>query len=253
MKFRTLSRLIYLIRSGHRRGHGIHSPFLFRLITTVIEERETLPEYIKFKELVINALQLLNSTSDHQYEKVYQQFNLKVFNPDELYKKVELPLRYSKILFRLARFFKPSSVINWGPAFGVNLGVLAMADRFANVYQVINDHEFVFFCRELLKDPVFSNIRFLTEYQEIQGVTEFVIINWPYDTEKSRQIVQKCINRHGDNDVLIIRGIHESKEMESMWLETLSDKCLFVSLDLFEIGIVFFHKGLQKENFIIRF
>jgi hypothetical protein len=189
MKFHTLSRLIYLIRSRHRRGHGIHSPFLFRLITTVIEEKEELPEHIKFKELVISALQLLNRTSDQQFKKAYQQFNLKGFKSNRLYNKVELPLRYIKVLFRLVRYFKPSSIINYGPAFGVNLGVMAMADKSAIVYQVINDPEFVSFSKELLREPTFSNISYIKEYSEVQDVTEFVIVNHPYDTKLSQQIV----------------------------------------------------------------
>ena len=39
MKYCTRKWIAYLFTARHREGHGIHSPFLFRLITEVIENK----------------------------------------------------------------------------------------------------------------------------------------------------------------------------------------------------------------------
>src|SRR5665647_1899157 len=101
MKFRTIRRLIYLKRARHRRGHGIHSPFLFRLITTVVESRQGLPEYKVLKRLKVKVVNLLSEFSDQSLRTVYHQFGLPLSNPRKLYRKVELPYRYGNIVFRL--------------------------------------------------------------------------------------------------------------------------------------------------------
>ena len=253
MKFRTIRRLVYLKKARHRRGHGIHSPFLFQLITNVVEDRKKLPEYKYLNKLKIKALKLLSNFSETLTSDIYQQFNLPPLRPRRLYKKVELPLRYCRVLFRLVREFKPRATINYGPALGINLAAISLADSDSIVYQINDVPVYELFSKELLKDSSISNIYFFPENSVFSVTPEFLIVNYPDDSDKSRSILQNCLNLHGDNDVLIIRGIHESKTMENIWRELITNESVRVTLDFFEIGIALFHKGLQKENFIHRF
>lgn len=254
MKFRTLSRLVYLKKARHHRGHGIHSPFLFQLITTVIENRSRLPEYKIFTELNKEALRLLNQNGDPEYPQIFDQCNAKSTKPRKLYRKVELQLRYGKLIFRLMREFKPASVISYGPTLGVNTAIMALANKQIETVQITGEEACRLFCSALLKDSVVPAIKFLSAGSATSSEPEFIIINYPDRAEIAQLTAQRYLkNRSGNNDTLIIRGIHESKKMESVWLEIIGDDTVRVSLDLFEIGIALFRKGLQKENFILRF
>ena len=253
MKFRTLSRLIYLKKARHRRGHGIHSPFLFHLITSVIENRSRLPEYKIFRELKFQALRLLEKNPDQAFTKIFHQFHIPFSKPRKLYRKVELPLRYGKVVFRLIREFNPSVVIHYGPSLGVSQTVIALAVNQTPVYQITDNIDYRIFCLKLLKDLIVPFINFLPEDSALPVKPEFIMINYPFDAEMSYKIIMKYLQKPGENDVLIIRGIHESEKMESIWHHTILSENVRVSLDLFEIGIVIFRIGLQKENFIHRF
>ena len=253
MKFRTLSRLIYLRRAQHRKGHGIHSPFLFRLITTVIENKERLPEYKTLNLLKKNAQELLLHGSDPLFDSVYKQFNLPSSKRKKLYNKVEMPIRYAKVIFRLIREFKPPVIFNYGSTFGTHLATMALANSESVVYQQSNNPAYELYCRELLNEFDIPNIRFNTEKVEATADPEFVIINYPENPALARIGIDQSLKMKGDNAVLIIRGIHESKEMEMVWDEIIESNNVRVSLDLFEIGIALFRKGLQKENFVHRF
>ena len=253
MKFRTVRRLMYLKIARHRRGHGIHSPFLFRLITTVVEGKRKLPEYEILKELKKSAFGLLENYQDPFFRDVYHQFKIVPGNGHQLYRKIELPARYVKIVFRLIREFKPSVIVNYGPALGVNLALLAMANNDAEVYQVNNDPACEKFSRELPGNSAISNIHFVQEDTITAIVPEFVNVNYPYNPDMSRYVIRKIMEKHSKDEVMIIRGIHESLEMEANWKEVTERENVRVSLDLFEIGIVLFRDGLQKENFIHRF
>lgn len=253
MKFRIIRRIIYLKRARHRRGHGIHSPFLFRLITEVVENRSKLPEYKIFRDLKENAMNILEEASEPSLSVVYHQFDLPPANPHRLYRKVELPLRYAKVVFRLLREFKPSSVINYGPTLGANLALIATANKESQVYQYINNSAYQQISSDLLKYLTISNVCFFDDSSLPFDNAPFLIVNYPFDHAVSREVVRKRLKLHGDDDVMIIRGIHESKPMEAIWKETIASESVRVSLDLFEIGIALFRKGLQKENFIQRF
>jgi len=253
MKFRTIRRIIYLKKARHRRGHGIHSPFLFHLITEVVENKRKLPEYKTFKDIKNQALILLEDSSEQALLPIYQRFNLPPANPHRLYRKIELPLRFAKVVFRLLREFKPASAICYGPAFGANLAFMALANNDCPVYQSGNDPVCELVSQELLQALAISNVHFIDENTLQSFNPEFIMINYPYSPVLSRNVVRKYLRLHGEDDVLIIRGIHESKEMEAFWRELIAYESIRVSLDLFEIGIALFRKRLQKENFIQRF
>ena len=253
MKFSTISRLIYLRRARHRGGHGIHSPFLFRLITSVIEDKSNYPEYKPYKDHQTKAIRLLANFPDPTVNLIYKRFNLSLSKPKKLYKKIEFPNRFGKLIFRLIREFQPSYIFHYGPTLGVNLTLMAMAKSDCPVYQICDEPEYSLFSGDLIKYSECSNILSLTENQEPSILPPFMVVNHPNNPGLTRNIVQKYIANPGENDVLIIRGIHQSLEMYTLWKELIGNNSVRVTIDQFEIGIALFRKGLQKEDFIHSF
>ena len=253
MKFRTISRFQYLKRARHRRGHGIHSPFLFRLITTVIEGKRNNPEYRNFKQLKKEAIGLIKGSISPELANLFANYNLPVSKSRKLFRKLELPLRYSKVVFRLVQYFQPTNILYYGPTLGVNLAVVIMANNKSHLYYIEDDIIYQRFISELNNKSNIIEINNITEDQILPDKAEFSLINYPFDPIRSRKILQNRIDLHGPDDVVVIRGIHESKEMESVWMDLKVSTEVRVSLDLFEIGIFLFRKGLQKEDFILKF
>jgi len=253
MKYNILSRLTYLRKARHRGGHGIHSPFLFHLITTVIENKHQFPEYKIFRKLHLKASKLLNQNPDLPSTKNRNDSLLSINSPRKLYKKLELPRRFHEMIFRLIREFKPSVLIHYGPTLGINSGMMALANSSTPVYQSTEDLSFDLFTLELLRDSPITNLCFLPKGSILPLRPEFILINYPDNPEYTRNILNICLDRYSENDLIIIKGIHQSKEMETIWLDLISQIGVRVTLDLFEIGIALFRPGLQKENFILRF
>jgi len=253
MKYRTLRRISYLSKARHRGGHGIHSPFLFHLITSVIENKQQFPEYKIFKRLHKKGLNLLNQIPDLPFTENRNDSPLSANKPRKIYEKLELPRRYHAMIFRLIREFKPSALIHYGPTLGVNSAVMALANSLTPVYQSTNHPSYDLFTQKLLLDSEIANLCFLTDSSWPSIRPEFVLINYPENPEYTRKILTNCFTGYGENDLIIIKGIHQSKEMESIWNELILHNAVHVTLDLFECGIALFRTGLQKENFILRF
>jgi len=223
------------------------------LITTVIEDKQNLSNYQYLKDLKKSALKLLGNSSDPLITELFKKFSLPVSKPRKLYRNVEMPLKYAKVVFRLIRELKPDAVISYGDTLGINLSAAAMAQNPAYLYQVIHKPEYHLFCEKLFINSEVSNIQWINEHIESSVNAEFTIINYPDQPELTENILHKSLTIHGDQDILIVRGIHESAKMETIWSELIASNAVRVSLDLFEIGIVLFFKKLQKENFIYHF
>lgn len=253
MKFRLPRKIKYLRKARHWHGHGIHSPYLFRLVTEVIEDKKQYPGYriIRFQKSMITArVKELN----HQKEITYNSAPLQsLIGKKKLFKNIELGYRYGKLMLRLVKEFKPTSVHYYGPTFGLNLLYLALADENITVNSFIADPPLNQFCEESIKSIPITNVRFQPSASKDPGIQEFVFINLFFLPGETRNKIQQKLKLIGDNDVMIIRGIHRSAEMENIWQEVIKEKKVKVSLDLYEIGILLFRKKLQKQHFILRF
>lgn len=254
MKHSNISRLKYLLKARHHGGHGIHSPFLFHLITTIIENKQYFPEYGLIKNLRINTLQLLSKIPDQIFSNGSHQFHLTTEKQRSLFLySLELHSGYDRLMYRLVHEFKPKKIVHYGPTLGINSAVMALANREASVFQVTDNPDFNKFSAGLLRNSDISNVDFLQKESGSMDHPDFILINYPNCTESSRYFLKKTEENHAENAILILRGIHQSNEMENLWQEVKTSSAVRVTLDLFQIGLVLFRVGLQKENFIYRF
>jgi hypothetical protein len=83
--------------------------------------------------------------------------------------------------------------------------------------------------------------------------SDFVVVQHPFNTEECDQILSQILTTPFYQGVVILCGIHSSAEMEVIWARYKSAETVRISLDLFEIGILICQKGLQKEDFVLRF
>ena len=56
-----------------------------------------------------------------------------------------------------------------------------------------------------------------------------------------------------DNTFFAAAGIHSSRRAQSNWKEICADPKAIVTFDLHEIGLVFFNKNLNKQNYTVSF
>jgi hypothetical protein len=133
----------------------------------------------------------------------------------------------------------------------VTLLALALADRRIKLdAQVENDH-YRSFCRRLAEVYEVENIN-LTGSGNV-AASDFIVVQNPLDPEGCDTITSKILDQPGYGGVVVLCGIHASEKMEDVWTRHKSNLTVRVSLDLFEVGIFICKKGLQKEDFVLRF
>ncbi len=248
MKYSTRKKLVYLFTARHRRGHGIHSPFLFRLITEVIESKGNYSAWPVLKaaeENVRNTLRMVDAAS---YRKLYETGKGSDCNVN---KRLHLlPGKFDRLIFRLVNEFQPHSLSFYGSTFGVTLLAMALADRRIRLEAQVEKDHYRSFCRRLIEVYEVDNI-------DLAGAgnltaPDFVVVQSPLDPEVCIRLLAQIVANPYDG-VIVLCGIHASAEMEAVWKSFQKEQQVRISLDLFEIGIFICKKGLQKEDFVLRF
>lgn len=237
-------RISYFLKARHSKGHGIHSPFLFRLITQVIENKGCYSAYPLLKSAGENMKNMLDILD-------FESFRQQKCSEHDLRKFHSLSPKYDRLLFRLVNDFTPASVAFFGSTFGVTLLALALADKRKTVVAQMNNNHFRSFCRRLIDVYEVGNIE-ITE-TGIASTADFVVIQNPLDPENCDQIISSVLERRGFQGTVVVCGIHYSSKMEAVWTSQKSKRAVRVTLDLFEIGIFICREGLQKEEFVLRF
>ena len=95
----------------------------------------------------------------------------------------------------------------------------------------------------------------VAEVEDLLGVKTKTIarlkpLNHTYDATMAYFDV--LANKVHDKSVIVIDDIHHSQEMEKVWKEICADKRVFTTIDLYQMGLVFFDKHYWRRNYRMR-
>jgi len=253
--YRTARYLKYLFTSRFRHGHSIHSPYLFGLITNVIENFGAYYSYELFEkaEESVRTSKGYADMSDLSAENGIKDGKCKI----KLFSKYyDLSPCTGRLVFRLINEFRPEEVSVFGLTTGLNLLYTSRADSRIpvrlftekslpgiNITEFVNEHR--------LNNVVLKGGDSEQSFHDNRSV--FSLVNYPFSPKKSSAIAADFLDKVKDGSVIILRGIHNSDEMGIVWKDIKLNKKISVSLELFNMGIGISMEKLQKQNFVFRF
>jgi predicted O-methyltransferase YrrM len=94
----------------------------------------------------------------------------------------------------------------------------------------------------------------LGETLDRAGTVDLAFVDGNHRLEPTLGYFNKLIDHTSPSSVLIFDDIHWSREMEQAWESIKQDSRVYLTIDLFFIGLVFFRDQFKvKQDFIIRF
>lgn len=256
-----LSKLKYLLCSKHEKGFGIHSPFLFDLITLIFNDKSDKVAYRKLdlirKEL-LESDKVITVTDYGAGSKVFESNNRKVA---EITKYCTIKKKYGKLLYRLAAYYKPDTILELGSSLGLSATYLALGNPNAKVVTIEGCYETAQIAQDTFTLAGANNVTIVNgKFDEVLPLTFFdlqtlgiVYFDGNHTKNATKNYFEKCIPYINNNSLFIFDDIHWSEEMEEVWDEIKKNKNVTLTVDLFQLGIVFFHNELTKQDFTIRF
>jgi predicted O-methyltransferase YrrM len=250
--------LAYKLFSRHRRGHGIHSPFVYSFIREVL--------FADYQSGVLTELK--NWHCD--LEKKYLPESRREFGAGSGYRilksrriragRIGISRKFGAMLFRLVRFISPRQIIELGTGSGISTAWLASANASIPCKTVEGDIERMNFSKQNLSELGIRNVEFINKnFDDFLAVSEkfenpfVVFIDGNHSYSATLKYFRYFSKKADEHSVLVFDDIRWSEEMEKAWKEIKESPETRITIDLFFMGIVFFREGITKQNFVVNF
>lgn len=250
------SYLKFLIKSTNQ--HGVHSPFVFDLITKCFYDKKKHPEYNTIthykKHLVKNntIIDVLDLGSGSRVFKSNKRLVSKMASNVGATKKETL------LLFRLSNYFQFKNSLELGTSLGMASHAIYLGNPSTNLITIEGCPNISAFTRNTFKTFSLKNITLKTgDFSDVieqvnKNTYDFIYFDGNHQKEATLNYFEKLIPTANNNSVFIFDDIYWSKSMTEAWELIKKHPKVTVTIDLFFWGIVFFRKEQVKEHFIIR-
>lgn len=258
-KVNTLRKSVLLYRSiRYRRGFGVHSPFVFNLITRVIEETCS---YYSFYDIELIRKQLLFKEESITYPDRQQKGKKKSCTISEITEREAINPKHGALLFRLVNYFKATHILQLGPSMGLSTLYLTSyapdlkCIALENVTEYATIAQWVF--DKAARNPIDLRTGIYKELlpQALKDMkrVDFIFFNTLYEQHNNLWLFNLCIPYIHQDTVFAFEGIKASRKMREFWQEITAHPEVTVTIDLYSMGIVFFNKKLHKRNYKVYF
>jgi predicted O-methyltransferase YrrM len=250
--------LLHWLKAKNR--HGVHSPFVYRLIDTVIYDfnaKKVYPEIEKIRRQLQADNRIITVTNLDAGSHVNNGME-KAIN-DIATNDLKSP-KISQLLYRLAADLKPNTIIELGTCLGITTIYLKNANPAAKVYTLEGCPEIAAVANERFIKTGLTDIELITGdfSKTLPGVIneldklDFVFVDGKHQKDATLKYFEWCLPKVHENTLLIFDDIYRSTGMKEAWNTIKAHPQVTVTIDLFWIGLVFFRKGQVKEDFLIK-
>ncbi len=256
MNYRMLrSYFKYLIRS--KNEYGVHSPFVYKLLTRCLYDKTKYPEYeilTKYRKRLIKDQTVLKVRDEGSPSRYFRSDERPV---GKMAKVAGSSLKEMKLWFRLSRYFQPGRVLELGTHLG--LSALAWSKGTKGLITTVEGNPVLYaYTKERLSSYIDKNVNFvLSDFEDYlsssQERWDLVFIDGNHTYEATVRYFHLLKNQTHNRSLLVFHDIHWSEEMERAWRDIIADPVVHVTIDLFCCGLVFFREEQFKEHFVIRF
>ena len=162
-----------------------------------------------------------------------------------------------KLLFRLANYLKPNSLLELGTSLGLGTQPLALGASESRITTVEGCPNTAAKALKAFKSFGLENIEiktlsFESYLEENSAVFDLVYIDGNHAKTPLLAYFNQLKSHTNNDSCIIIDDLYWSPEMKEAWNEIVEDTDVTVSIDLFKMGLVFFRKEQKKQHFQIR-
>jgi len=263
-KFFVFSSYIkHLFRSKSK--FKVHSPFIYGLITKVFnadipssvsEKVSKTRENLCKNDTILKVVDFgAGSIANFQSKKT----NFKTVKT--IAKSALLKQKYANLLYNLIQFSKSQIIVELGTSLGMTTCMMALAAPNSKLYSMEGCESIASFAKKNLEQLGVKNAsikagEFDSSIPEVfsnLNTVDFVFFDGNHRKEPTIDYFKRFLPYKHNNTIFVFDDIHWSKGMGEAWEYIKNHPDTVVTIDLFQMGIVFFRKELSPQHFVYRF
>ena len=278
--YRVGSYLKHQLTARHTGGHGIHSPYLFEWVRMVMADDNSYYAWAKIEEI---REQLLRDEREMTFVD-YGSGRALSSSPADANKRLVKDIakgslaqkKYAQMLARLVRWLGSANpqylskrkedrglnIVELGTSLGVTTAYLATMNKGDKVLTFEGCNAVAEIAKENWKLLEINNIECrvgeVTEESlrlavvDLQGGLDVAFIDANHTYEGTKSYFNVLAEKVHEKTVIVVDDIHYNQAMEKAWMEICADERVTSTMDLYQMGMVFFDKHYWKRNYKIR-
>ncbi len=251
--------ILYLLNSKNK--HHIHSPFVFELVTQVINVKSENQDCNQIEQL---RKQLCETETTIKITDFGAGYNINLSNErkiKDIAKNSAKSAKFGKLLYRIVKYYQPQQILELGTSLGISTSYLAKANQKTKIYTFEGCPQTAAIAKQNFNQLDLNNINLILgnfddvlkiELVEISSL-DLVFIDGNHQKEPTLNYFKECLKYANNDTIFIFDDIHWSDDMQKAWKKIQRNASVSTTIDLFFVGIVFIKKELSKEHFVIRF
>lgn len=259
------SYLKFLYNSKNQ--HGVHSPFVYNLVTKCFYDTTKHPEYSTLKAYRNSLLANKEAIEVTDFGAGSRVFKSNKRAISQIAKNAGISAKRAKLLFRITNYFQPNNVLEIGTSLGLATSAFALVNPKSKISTLEGCPNTIAIAKNQCQLQNLNNIDFIiTEFssylttQNLQPKTynpkpityNLIYFNGNHSKKATIAYFELLIPTITNDSVWIFDAIHFSKDMEEAWQIIQNHPKVTVTIDTFQWGLVFFRSEQKKEHFVIR-
>lgn len=250
---RILKYIQHYCTARNTKGFGVHSPFMFQFIQNVLGERHYFYVFSKIENLRKSELRNAEAI---QIDDFGTGENRESTVKDILRKSVN-PAKYGQLLFRIIYYFKFHDVLELGTSFGFSTSYLASSSSEIKCTTIEGSPEIANRARRNFEKLNLKNIELivgniddmLPDIVAKKEKLDLVYIDANHTLDATLHYFEMCLPKIHNDSIMVFDDIHWSEDMEQAWNNIIQHPDVTSTIDMFQMGIVFFNKNLNKMHY----
>ena len=252
----------YYLTAANGKGHGMHSPFVFDFILSVLNNRQG---YTPPAQIETLRQQLLKNNTEIEIEDLgagSRKGSTKRRRVAKIAATAVKPIKWSHFLYRLVAHYQPKNIIELGTSLGISTAYMSAANPAATIHTIEGSSSIQQLAAQNFKALGSTNIHSITgNFDDVlpKVISDVSTIHLAYIDGNHRYAptmayFEQLLSKKSDHSIFIFDDIHWSAEMEKAWEEIKKHPSVTVSIDLFFMGLIFFRPEVKvSQHYSIRF
>jgi predicted O-methyltransferase YrrM len=250
----------FYFKASNRKGHGIHSPFVFHFIKFVKNDRRLFYAYNSIEQLrkVVKKDTSVIEVVDYGAGSITGATKYRSIKA--IAKSSAKPKAIAQLLFRMVQNYNPQCIIELGTSLGFTSSYLAAGNLKGQLVTLEGDPTILDKARQHFNYLGLNNIttivgnfdhtlpKLLANLQQV----DFAFVDGNHRYQPTVNYFQQLLEKSHSKTILVFDDIHWSQEMESAWAYIQQHDAVRLTIDMFFIGIVVLDTSIkEKQHFCV--
>jgi predicted O-methyltransferase YrrM len=253
----TFKFILHYLSAKNTSGFGVHSPYIFHFTKYVLNNKSS---YYIFSS--IEKIRLILKEDKRILDiSEFGTGNKQKKTVAEITKKSVKPAKYGQLLYRLSDYIKARYTLELGTSVGLTTSYLAASSSAIRCVSLEGCPQVAEIAIQNFEELSIKNAQIvlgnidltlpevLNEFNQL----DLIFIDANHTSGAVLNYFEQCVAKVHKNSVLVVDDIYWSADMEKAWKKIKEHPCVMTTIDLFELGIVFFNSDLHKKHYKMRF